>query len=123
MRDNCGIAIALCKFDGAEGFSERANLINLYEDRVGAAFVDTALEVLDVGYKEVVADELATVADEVGKNFPALPVVLVHAVFDGVDGEFLHERLEEFGLLLAGKLGCALALFPGVVVNAVMIEL
>ena len=82
MRDNCGVTVALCEFYGAESFGERTDLVYLYEDRVGATFFDTAFEVLDIGYEQVVAYELATVADKVGENLPACPVVFRHTVLD-----------------------------------------
>ncbi len=122
MGDNGGVAVALSEFDGAEGFGEGADLVHLNENRVGAAEFDALFEVLDVGNEEVVADELAVFADEVGENLPAFPVAFGHAVFDGVDGIFFNEFLEEFGLLCAGELGSVCALLPRVVVNAVVEE-
>ncbi len=57
MRDNCGVAVALSELYCTESLGERTDLVNLNEDRVGAAFFDTALEILDVGNEEVVAYE------------------------------------------------------------------
>ena len=122
MGDNCGVAIALSQFYGAEGFGERADLVYFHQDGVGATGFDTFLEVFNVGYEQVVAYELATVADEVGENLPAFPVVFGHAVFDGVDGELFNQAFEVFGLFSAGAFGSAFAFFPSVVVNAVFVE-
>ncbi len=123
MRDNGGVAVALSELYGAEGLGERTDLVNLHENRVGATFLDTAGEVFHVGNEQVVAHELAAVADKVGENLPAFPVVLGHTVLDGVDGVFLNELLEELGLLFGSELGSVGTLLPGVVVNAVLVEL
>ena len=48
---------------GVEGLGERADLIDLDEDRVGHTGVDAALEPLGVGDEDVVADQLDPVAD------------------------------------------------------------
>lgn len=121
--DNGGVTVALSELYGTEGLGERADLVNLHEDGVGAAEFDTLLEVLHVGNEEVVANELAAVADEIGEDLPAFPVVLVHTVLDGVDGVLLNELLEELGLLGGGELGSVGTLLPGVVVYAVLVEL
>ena len=54
-------------------------------------------QALGVGDEEIVADELAALADEFGQRLPALPVVLGHAVLDRDDREALDEALEIFG--------------------------
>ena len=87
-----------CRFCKKHTLHRRANLVDFDENRVCAAEFDTFFEVLDVGNEEVVANELAAVTDEVGENLPAFPVAFGHAVFNRVDGEFLDEFLEEFGL-------------------------
>src|SRR5262249_31240395 len=51
----------------------------------GRLALDTLLEALLVGDEEVVADELHLLADLVGDELPAVPVVLVEAVFDADD--------------------------------------
>ena len=74
--------MAVSHLDSVECFGERANLVNLDEDRVAAAHFDTLAQVVYVGNEEVVAHELNLVADSSGKFLPAFPVVLDHAVFD-----------------------------------------
>ena len=122
MRDDSCVAVALSELYCAESLCERTDLVDLDKDGVGAAEFDTFFEVFDVGDEEVVADELTTVADEVGEDFPAVPVVFCHAVLDGVDGEFFNEFLEEFCLLFASEFGSVCALLPCVVVYAVVEE-
>ena len=82
MGDDSGVAIALSELNGTEGLGKRANLVNLNKDRVGAAELDTLFKILNVGNEQVVAYELATVADKIGKNLPAFPVAFGHTVLD-----------------------------------------
>jgi hypothetical protein len=46
-----------------EGLGERADLVDLDQDRVGDALVDAAGQALGVGDEQVVADELHPVAE------------------------------------------------------------
>ena len=65
------------------------------------------LQTIGVGDEQVVADELDLVAERVGDELPAVPVVLGHAVFDREDGGILADPVgPEFDHLL----GVALAL-------------
>ena len=86
--------------DSVEGLGERTDLVNLDKDRVTSTHLDTLLEVLHVGYEEVVTYELATVADSLGKLNPAFPVFLAEAVLDRVDRIFGDKLLEVSDLLL-----------------------
>ena len=56
---------------------------------------DAALEPLDVGDEQVVADDLDLVAELVGQRLPAVPVVLVERVLDGDD----RVRRDEVGVV------------------------
>jgi len=56
---NDGVVAGLAgELDGVNGFGHGADLIELDEDGVGDAFVDTAGETLGVGDEEVVSNEL-----------------------------------------------------------------
>ena len=85
MADDGGVAVFLGEFDGVERLGERADLVDLHEDRVGHAAFDALAEEFDVGHEEIVADELGLRADRVGELLPAVPVVFRAAVFDGDD--------------------------------------
>ncbi len=85
MRDNGGEAGSLGHLDRFQGLGQRTDLVELDQDGVTDLLVDTALEDLGVGYEQVVTDQLYLFADLVGQDFPASPVGLVHAVFDGDD--------------------------------------
>ena len=89
VAEHGGVGVFLRHFHGVEGLGERADLVDLDEDGVGHAELDALGEELGVGDEEVVADELGGLAELVGEDFPAGPVVFVAAVFDGDDGVFL----------------------------------
>ena len=122
MRDHSGVAVTLSELDSAKSLGKRTDLVNLYKNGVSATFVDSAFEIFYIGNEEVITFELATVADEIGEELPTCPGVLCHTVFDGIDRIFFHEFLEVLSLLFRGEFGSAFALFPGVVIYAVMIE-
>ncbi len=82
MRDNSSVTVTLCELYCTQSLSQRTDLVNLNENRVGAAFFDTAFKILNIGYEKVVTNELATVADKIGENLPACPVVFSHTVLD-----------------------------------------
>src|SRR3972149_6351562 len=62
VRDDGAVAAALGEVDALEGLGERADLVQLDEDRVGDPLLDPAREALDVGDEDVVADDRAAVA-------------------------------------------------------------
>ena len=74
---HAGVAVAGGQLDGVEGLGERADLVDLDQDRVGDVAVDAHPQPGDVGDEQVVADELHLLADGLGERRPAVPVVLV----------------------------------------------
>ena len=123
MGSDGGIAGAVSHLDCVERLGERTNLVDLDEDRVGSAELDSLLEVLNVGDEEIVADELALRTDGLGESHPAVPVSFSHTIFDRVDRILLDETLEVLDLLCARTDSTLLAFLPGVVVLAVLVEL
>ena len=119
VADDGGVAVATCQLDGVEGLGERAYLIDLYQYAIGAIALDALAEVLDIGDEEVVAHKLAAVADALGEHGPSLPVVLAHAIFDGVDGVGVDEVLQLVDLLLGGARVSLRTLEEGVVIHAI----
>ena len=89
VRHHSGVVIALRELHGVDGFRERADLVDLDEDGVGHLFLKTHLQTFHVGHEKVVTHELAAVADGVGEEFPAVPVVFGHTVLDGDDRVFV----------------------------------
>ncbi len=80
-----GAAVSLRQLDAIESFSERADLVNLDQDRISDPELDSLLKKLSVGDKEIVADELHSVAELIRQQLPTVPIVFRHAVFDGDD--------------------------------------
>ena len=85
MADDGGVVVVLGQLDGVERLGERADLVDLDEDRVGRAGVNALLEELHVGDEQIVADELDLVAELVGELLPVRPVAFGAAVFDADD--------------------------------------
>ena len=112
VADDRAVLVALGHLDRVEGLGQGADLVDLHQDAVGDRLVDPLLEPPGVGDEEVVADELAGVADGLGQQLPALPVVLRAAVLDRDDGvlfgpadeevDHLGDRLLGLGVVLQG---------------------
>ncbi len=66
VRDDRGVAGVLRGADRVERLGERADLVDLDQDRVGDAAVDAALEARGLGHEQVVADELDLAAELLG---------------------------------------------------------
>src|SRR5450830_1270037 len=92
VRDHRRVAVLARQLDAVERLGERADLVQLDQDRVGDLALDTELQALDVGHEDVVADKLELVSQLLGYLAPALPVVLGVTVFDRDDREALDER-------------------------------
>ena len=83
--------------DGGERLGQRADLVDLDQDRIADALLDTALQAFDIGDEKVVADELNFRAEGLCREFPARPVVFGQTVLDrndGVGGDKLGEILD-----------------------------
>ena len=91
MGHHRAVAGGLRRIDGVEGLAQRADLVDLHEDRVGHAGADSPLKQVDAGDEEVVAHQRQAVAQRLGEHPPAVPVVLRHAVLDGADGIVVGE--------------------------------
>ncbi len=108
MRHHRGVGRLVRHFHGRQGLGQGADLVDLDQDRVGAAGLDAVSEPGDVGDEQIVADQLALIADRVGQRLPAVHVVFAHAVFDRDDriarhevGQILHLLGARAGLVLA----------------------
>ncbi len=82
--DRC-VAVTVGQLDRINRFGHRADLVDLDQDAVGDALVDAALESLDIGDEQVVADELDFVAELERHLLPCRPVIFAAAVFDAAD--------------------------------------
>jgi hypothetical protein len=71
--------------DGVQRLGQRADLVDLDQQRVGQPLLDPHRQALGVGDEQVVAHQLDLVADLVGQQLPALEIVLGHAILDRDD--------------------------------------
>src|SRR5690606_38029270 len=92
-----GVTGGLGHLDGFQGLGQRANLVELDQDRVAGALVDAFPDNLGVSHEQCVTDQLYLLSDLVGHNVPARPVGLVHAIFDGNDRVALAQVGEVIG--------------------------
>ncbi len=103
MRDHRGVAGVGGHLHGFQGFGEGADLVDLDQDRIGDAAFDAALQALAVGDEQVVADQLDLIADGIGEQLPAGPIVFGHAIFDGENRRILADPVgPELHHLFAG---------------------
>src|SRR6185369_16566587 len=82
MRDDRRTMISLGELNTIQRFRERADLVDLDQDRICDSEINSLLQKLRIGYEEIVADELHFVSNLIGQEFPSGPIVLPHAVFD-----------------------------------------
>ena len=85
MRDDRAVAGLPRQGDRVQRLSQRADLVDLDQDRVGDAAGDALLQARDVRDEEIVANELDPVPDRIGQMLPAIPVVFRHPVLDRDD--------------------------------------
>ena len=86
--------------DSIKSLGKRTDLVNLDKDGVTCTHLDTLLEVLHIGYEEVITYELTTTTDSLGKFNPTFPVFLRKTVLNRVDRISVDEFLEVFDLLI-----------------------
>src|SRR6266508_4654214 len=85
VADHGGPAVAVGQVGGVEGLAQRADLVDLEQHGVGDPAVEAALDALDVGDEQVVANELHPVPQGLVARLPAVPVLLGEAVLERDD--------------------------------------
>ena len=103
MGRNGGIARLVRHLDRLKCLGNRADLVQLDEDRVAAAQANALGQTLGVGDEQVIADQLDLAAQFLRHLLPALPVLLIEAVLNGVDGVLLDQLLPVCDQLLTGE--------------------
>src|SRR5690606_28480164 len=73
----------LRRLHGVQRLGQRADLVDLDQDRVTGLFINAALQAFGIRDEKIVAYQLHLVAKAAGQLRPAGPVVFGHAVFDG----------------------------------------
>ncbi len=82
--------------DGLEAFRQGADLVYLYQDRVCGSQFNPFFQPFGVGYKQIVSHQLNPGAQGFCQHLPAFPVLLMKAVLNGQDGEFLSQAAVVF---------------------------
>ncbi|GMT15290.1 hypothetical protein PFISCL1PPCAC_6587, partial [Pristionchus fissidentatus] len=107
VRHHDSPSILAGQLGGLDRLRHRANLVHLQEEAVARLLVDSHLDTLGVGDRQIVSDLLDR--GRAHQLAPVLPVVLVEAVLDGDDRVLLDERLVEGGELVSrqplGRIG------------------
>ena len=67
------------------GFCQRSNLIHFDQNAVCDPFIDAALQTSRVGHKQVVTNQLHSIATLVGQHLPCVPIVFATSVLDAAD--------------------------------------
>ena len=114
--------MAVGHLDGVERLGERAYLVDLDENGVACAHLDALGKEVYVGHEEVVAHQLAAVADGGSELHPVVPVVLVESVLYGVDGILGYQLLKILYLLVGRELATVGVFLLSVLQLAVVIE-
>ena len=91
MADHAGVAGPAGQVDGLQRFGQRADLVDLDQDRVGHPQLDAPLQAVAVGDEQVVAHQLHRGPQAIGQQLPAVPVILGNAVLDRHDRVAAHQ--------------------------------
>ena len=86
MAHHGAVAAVVGQRDGIESLGERADLVDLHQQRVGDTALDALLQTLRVGDEQVVADDLNPLADRSGQFRPTVPLVLAQRILDETSG-------------------------------------
>src|SRR5687768_11351446 len=81
VRNDRRAFVSLRELDAVECFRERADLVDLDQNRVCDAEIDSFLQKLGIGDEEIVANELYTTTEFIRQQSPPVPIVFAHAVF------------------------------------------
>ena len=100
MRHDSCITGTVCNADCVERFRERADLVDLHQQRIRKTLIDPFAKALGVRDEQIVADQLHGVADPVGQGLPALEIVFRHTVFYRTDRIIPAQLVEIFGHLM-----------------------
>ena len=87
-----------------QSLGKRTYLVHLDKDRVGSTHFDALLQELHIRNKEVVTNQLATVADGSSKLHPVVPIILIKTVLDGINRIFAYQFFQELYLLCSREL-------------------
>ena len=66
MAHHGGVTGAVGDIDGLHRLAQRAELVDLYQQRIGESLADPVAQTGWIGHEQIVADELDGVADPIG---------------------------------------------------------
>ena len=105
MRHHRGVAGPFCHLNRFQGFSEGADLVQFYQNRIGDILSYASGQNLGIGDKNVITYKLNPRAEFGGKSCPAIPVIFIQAVFDGKNWILVQEHLVPSDHLVRTALG------------------
>src|ERR1044072_8028275 len=82
MRDDYSVRAALGQLDALHGLGERADLVDLDQDRVADTLLDAAAEPVNIGHEEIIAHQLDPVLQRLGQVAPPAPIASGQAILD-----------------------------------------
>ena len=103
-----GIPGAVRHLDGFQRLGHGTDLIELDQNRIAAAKLNSLLQPLRIGHKQIVSHQLHSVSQLRSQLLPAFPVLFIQRILDGNDGIFIHQLLPVFDQLLRCKSGSRL---------------
>ena len=118
MAHDGGVAGAVCHIHGIQSLGQGPDLVDLHQDGVGQSLADPGRQTGRIGDEQVVADDLATIAQTLGQHPPAVEIILGTAVLDRDDGE----AFAQVGQIVDHGLGLERLALPGHDVFAVLEE-
>src|ERR1700759_3230635 len=122
MRNDRRIAITPRQLNRFEGLSHSTNLVDLDQDRVGNAILNSLLQPLNVSDKKIIAHQLNAVAGLLRKRAPAFPIILSQTIFNRDDRILPRPIIPEARHLFARKLPLV-ALLEDVLLLVLVVEL
>ena len=102
MGNDCCVASFLSHFDCVECFGQCTDLVDLDQDCVRNAEINTLLEEGCVCNEQVVTNKLDSVSETLCELLPAIPVILCETVFDGDQRILVDPALIEVDHFFAG---------------------
>ena len=93
VRRNCRITCIVSHLDRFKCLRYGTDLIQLDQDRITAAKLNTLCQSLCIRYEQIIADKLYLISKLCSKLLPAFPVFLIESILDRDDRILLNKLL------------------------------
>src|SRR5712675_2449647 len=103
MRNDCCPVVRPGELDTLQRLAESANLVDLNQNRIRYAQLNSFTQKLCIGDKEIVANQLDALSNRFSQTLPAIPIVFGHAIFNRNDRVLAGPVLPEGSHLIARK--------------------